>query len=152
MKSSKFFGIAISMIVSLFASACGNDEGSLEANRPTVVVTTNILGDVVRNLVGDELEVITIMPVGANPHDFQASAKQVAEISKAAALVVNGADFEEGLLDVIDSASMNGVRVFEAISAVKQLDYNKNDHTDHTDHADHDDPPGRWPGCSLLLL
>ncbi|HAQ22116.1 MAG TPA: zinc ABC transporter substrate-binding protein, partial [Acidimicrobiaceae bacterium] len=125
------------MIVSLFASACGNDEGSLEAKRPTVVVTTNILGDVVRNLVGDELEVITIMPVGANPHDFQASAKQVAEISKAAALVVNGADFEEGLLDVIDSASVNGVRVFEAISAVKQLDYNKNDHDDHADHADH---------------
>ena len=47
------------------------------------MVTTTILGDVVENVVGDELEVVTIMPVGADPHDFQASAQQVAEIGDA---------------------------------------------------------------------
>jgi zinc/manganese transport system substrate-binding protein len=66
------------VLAALLASAvvlagCGGDEGSSGSaptgDRPTVVVTTNILGDVVENLVGDELRVITIMPVGSDPDE-----------------------------------------------------------------------------------
>ena len=48
---------------------------------------------------GDAVEVLTIMPVGADPHDFQASAQQANTMRTADALIVNGADFEEGLID-----------------------------------------------------
>ncbi len=108
----------------LLLAACGDSEGdpgeagSAGGGRPTVVVTTNILGDVVANLVGDEMDVVTIMPVGADPHDFQASAQQVDQIETAGVLIVNGAGFEEGLLDIIESADAGGVPTFEAIGAV----------------------------------
>ena len=106
MKFSKRAPLVIAAVFALVAAACGDDEGPAGAvvkDRLTVVVTTNILGDVVENLVGDELNVVTVMPVGADPHDFQASAQEVAIIGGAAALIVNGADFEEGILDVIES-------------------------------------------------
>ena len=45
--------------------------------KPLIVVTTNILGDVVSKAVGELFDVETIMPPGADPHVFQASAKQV---------------------------------------------------------------------------
>ena len=49
-----------------------------------------LLGDVVENMVGDEFAVVTVMPVGADPHDFQPSAAQVAAINKADLVVANG--------------------------------------------------------------
>ncbi|GJM37179.1 MAG: ABC transporter substrate-binding protein [Acidimicrobiales bacterium] len=122
----------------LLGSACGDDTDTGADGRPTVVVTTNILGDVVTRLVGDAAEVVTIMPVGADPHDFQASARQVDAIRSANVLIVNGAGFEEGLLDVIEGAESDGVATFEAISAVPTVEFGEHDHDDHDEDADHD--------------
>ena len=111
--------------------------------KPLIVVTTNILGDVVGKAVGDLFDVETIMPPGADPHVFQASAKQVDRMMKADLLVVNGANFEEGLLDVIKGAESDGVKVFEAIDYVDPLEDNDKEegHDDHDEegHDDHDE-------------
>ena len=105
--------------------------------KPLIVVTTNILGDVVGKAVGDLFDVETIMPPGADPHVFQASAKQVDRMMKADLLVVNGANFEEGLLDVIKGAESDGVKVFEAIDSVDPLEDNDKEEG-HDDHHGHD--------------
>ena len=135
-------GIIVAATVALLASACGSEKATptttAAAERSTVVVTTSILGDVVENLAGDELNVLTVMSTGSDPHNFRTSAQQVAEIERAAALIVNGANFEEGLIDVIASAEDSGVPVFEAISAVNTIEYGTNDH-DEDGHDDHDD-------------
>jgi zinc/manganese transport system substrate-binding protein len=105
--------------------ACGDDGGSGgegAGGRPSIVVTTNILGDVVSSLLGDAAEVTVVMPPGASPHDFQASARDGQAMREADLLVVNGAGFEEGLLDVIESAEADGAAVHEAISAVDVLE------------------------------
>lgn len=115
--------------------------------KPLIVVTTNILGDVVGKAVGDLFDVETIMPPGADPHVFQASAKQVDRMMKADLLVVNGANFEEGLLDVIKGAESDGVKVFEAIDSVDPLEDNDKEegHDDH-DEEGHDDHHGHDHG------
>ena len=138
--------------LSLVAAACGSgdevdaasgvagtaiDATLASSDAPTVAVTTNILGDVVANLVGSEMNVMTIMPVGADPHDFQASAQQVAAMGDAAVLVANGAAFEEGLLDVIETAETDGVPVFEAIWAVETIEFGEGG-----DVHGHDDEDG----------
>ncbi len=130
--------LAVLATGALTLTACGEDTTSgadasrsgsgAENDRPTVVVTTNILGDVVENLVGEEMDVVTVMPVGADPHDFQASAQQANQIRQADALIVNGAGFEEGLLDVIEAASDDGVPTFEAISAVVTIEFGAGGH------------------------
>ena len=107
-------------------TACGGDDTSSDGGQtssdggqPTVVVTTNILGDVVRQVAGDQVNVETIMPAGADPHVFQASAQQVDLMMKADLLISNGEDFEERLLDVLASAEADGVPLFEAMSHVR---------------------------------
>jgi len=127
--------------LALLLAACGGDDTDTAdggGERPTVVVTTTTLGDVVRNLVGDQVEVVTVMPVGADPHDFQASARQVDDIRRADALVVNGAGFEEGLLDVIESAEADGVPTYEAITDVEVLEVGEHAEDEHADdeHGD----------------
>ena len=117
------------------ASSAGDSPSAGEV--VTVVVTTNILGDVVSELLDDQADVITIMPVGADPHDFQASAQEIDRMLSADALIVNGANFEEGLIDVIESAEEEGVPMHEAISAVETLEFGAGDE-EHSDE-DHDD-------------
>ncbi|MDG2028650.1 MAG: metal ABC transporter substrate-binding protein [Acidimicrobiales bacterium] len=127
--------------LALVAAGCGGDDDTSASadGRPTVVVTTNILGDVVTNLTGDAVDVLTIMPVGADPHDFQASAQQATTMRTADALIVNGADFEEGLIDVIRGAESDGVAIFEAISAVSTIEFGAGGHDHDEDHdEDHD--------------
>lgn len=117
------------------------DESSEPADEPsgdlpTVVVTTNILGDVVTEALGGAAEVVTIMPVGADPHSFQASAQEIDVLMSADALIVNGGSLEESLLDVIESAEADGVPTFEALSAVETIEFGEGGH-DH-DHEDED--------------
>jgi len=102
-------------------------------------VSTNILGDVVERVVGDAATVITIMPVGADPHDFQPSAQQIAQMNDADALIINGGGFEEGLVDIVEAAEADGLVVFEALGAVDTLEFAGHSDHDDEDHSDDDE-------------
>ncbi|MDW3178784.1 MAG: metal ABC transporter substrate-binding protein [Acidimicrobiia bacterium] len=110
-----------------------------ETEVPHIVVSTNIVGNVVSKMVGDLAEVTVIMPVGSDPHSFQPSAQQVALMTDADALIFNGAGFEENLVGAIEAAAEGGTPTFAAISAVSVLDFGEHAHA-HDEHDDeHDD-------------
>ncbi len=101
------------LATALLLSACGSDDGQSSRDPITVVATTTILGDVVANVVGDNATVDVLLPIGASPHDYQASAQQVAAIQTADLVVANGLLLEEGLSDVLESARADGANILE---------------------------------------
>ena len=105
------------MAAAVLVAGCSNGEPGSSGDRPTIVVTTSILGDVVSRVVGDAASVTVVMPPGADPHDFQPSARQVAELRSADVVVINGGGFEEGLADIIESAQRDDVATFDAAAA-----------------------------------
>ncbi|MBQ0928451.1 metal ABC transporter solute-binding protein, Zn/Mn family [Saccharopolyspora endophytica] len=54
----------ITALLTLTACSAGAQQ------RPHVVVTTNILGDITRQIVGDDVPVSVLMTPGADPHSF----------------------------------------------------------------------------------
>ena len=100
------------------AVACTGDDG-----KPDIVVTTNILGDVVTRLVGDTAEVLVLMKPNADPHSFGISAKEAGEVENADLVVANGLGLEEGLGSILDNARGEGVEVLEVGELVDPLDY-----------------------------
>jgi zinc/manganese transport system substrate-binding protein len=82
--------------------------------QPSVVVTTSILGAVVRDLVGDRASVSVLMGNGVDPHDWAPSAQDLESIYAADLVVANGLDLEEGLHDALATAQADGVPVFHA--------------------------------------
>ncbi len=78
-----------------------------------VVVTTSILGDVVTNVVNGGADVVVMMPIGADPHDFEPSARQVAALRSADLIVANGLGLEESLSEVMSAAVEDGVLLLE---------------------------------------
>jgi zinc/manganese transport system substrate-binding protein len=107
------------------------------AELPTIVVTTNILGDIVTQAVGDLAAVEVIMPVGSDPHDFSPSARQAESMENADLLVVNGAGFEEGMIGIIEQVESTGTRVFEFADHIELLEFD-GDHG-HSDDGHSDD-------------
>ena len=91
--------------------------------RPSVYVTTNILGDVVAELAGDQFEVVTLMAPGADPHSFELSAQQAAGLRDAELIVANGLGLEEGLAQHVEAAADEGVPVVEAGAHVEVIEY-----------------------------
>jgi zinc/manganese transport system substrate-binding protein len=101
----------IAAVVMLVSVACSS--GSSDDGRPTIVTTTTVLGDVAANVAGGDADVEVLMPAGASPHEFVASARQVASIYEADLVVANGLGLEEGLVDVLAAARADGVNVLE---------------------------------------
>jgi zinc/manganese transport system substrate-binding protein len=112
---------ALAVTVALAGCAPAADD------RPLVVVTTNILGDVVQNVVGDEAEVLVLMRPNSDPHSFEISAQEAARIQDADLLISNGLGLEEGLQKHIDSAEAAGVPTLAAGNVIDVLAYSSGD-------------------------
>jgi zinc/manganese transport system substrate-binding protein len=100
---------------------------------PHIVVTTNILGDVVREIVGDQAEVTTLMKPNSDPHSFGISAQEANSMQTADLVVFNGLGLEEGLLHHVDSAEAEGVPVVEVGTAVNPIAYSEGGTAGHAD-------------------
>ncbi|MDN6529371.1 MAG: metal ABC transporter substrate-binding protein [Brevibacterium sp.] len=108
--------LTLGTVGALTACTPGDDE-------PTIVVTTNILGDVVDNLVGDHADVAVLMKPNADPHSFGISAKEAGAMENADLIIGNGLGLEEGLSANLDNARSEGVRVLEVGEEIDPLDY-----------------------------
>lgn len=99
--------------VGTVATGCSDGDSSSD-RRPSIVVTHAVLGSVVEDLVGDAADVRVLMPSGADPHDFQPSAKDIAALRNADLVVTNGLGLEESLDDALRQAQADGTAVFTA--------------------------------------
>lgn len=93
------------------------------SGRPTIVVTTNILGDITSNIVGDQADVLVLMPPNSDPHSFEISASEAARVESADLLIANGLGLEEGVAKTIDAARSEGIEVIEAGPAADPIRY-----------------------------
>jgi zinc/manganese transport system substrate-binding protein len=107
------FSIGLS-VTAILLGACSSGESAKTkgTNKPSIVVTYSVLGDIVEQLVGDLATVIVVIPDGQDPHEFQPSAKDVETLNNASIVVSNGLDFEEGLLDPLATAVIAGIPEF----------------------------------------
>ncbi|MCY3798284.1 MAG: zinc ABC transporter substrate-binding protein [Chloroflexi bacterium] len=106
-----------------------------------VVATHGILADVARNVAGDHAEVISLVPVGADQHGFVPRPSDLTTVAEADVVFINGAGWEESLLDAVESAGEGG-NIVNASACVGIIPFGAGmGHDDHDDeHADdHDD-------------
>ncbi|WP_217914412.1 metal ABC transporter substrate-binding protein [Miltoncostaea marina] len=105
---------ALAALAAALAVVAGCGDGAAGDGRPSVVVTTPALGAVVREVTGDVAAVEVLLPEGADPHEFQPSARQAARLLQADLVVENGLGLEQGLEDTLGRARDDGVAVFTA--------------------------------------
>jgi zinc/manganese transport system substrate-binding protein len=117
---------------------------------PVVVVTTTILGSVVGDIltcaVGSEESMTVVMPIGADPHDFQPSSEQVALMTRADLVVANGLFLEEGLVSILETLQSDGVNVVAVAELVDPLPFQEGGDDGHGAEDGHSDEEGESHG------
>lgn len=145
--------VLAAIVAVAFIAGCGDDDSTAD-DRPVIVVTTPILGAVVSDVVGDDAEVKVVMPNGVDPHDYQASAQDIAALQDADLIVENGLDLEEGLEDALGQARDAGVPVFTFSDHVTvrmstggeghEEEHADEEHAEEEEHAHGPEDPHLW--------
>lgn len=114
--------ICIVALLTVASTACGGTSGGGD-----IVVTTNILGDVVRNVVGDTAAVRVLMKPNADPHSFGVSAQEAAAMSSAGVIIYNGLGLEENVVRNVESAAEQGIPTLAVGDHIEPIRYAEGD-------------------------
>ena len=113
-------GVVLAAVAALALSACGSSSDaagtSASADGPIPVVTSsNVWGDVVAQIGGDQVQVTPLITdPAADPHSFEPNAQAQLAVSKAALLVENGGGYDP-YLDTMVQASGTAVPLINAV-------------------------------------
>jgi ABC-type Zn uptake system ZnuABC Zn-binding protein ZnuA len=74
------------------------------ASQVSVLCSTTIIGDVVREIAGAEVPLTVLLPVGTDPHSFQAWPRDAVAVETASLIFLNGAGLETVLVPLLQAA------------------------------------------------
>ena len=107
-------GVAAFLLAALLACmGCtqpSNESGPADFSerKMRVVATTNIIGDLVRQVAGDRVALTTLMGPGVDPHLYKASEGDVQRMAAADVVLYNGLDLEGKMTEVFAQMERRG--------------------------------------------
>ncbi len=131
--------IAIVIVIPLASFAVTqpsfNSEISTTKNSKLQVITSaTFLYEFSQNIGKEMIDVTLLVPMGADPHDWEPTIRDREKLQKADVIIVNGIGYEHWL-DSFDSNDNQGILV-DTSNGISTLDSEK--HDDHTKEDDHD--------------
>jgi ABC-type Zn uptake system ZnuABC Zn-binding protein ZnuA len=97
--------MAASAVLAATVAACGDAGAGGGDGRISVVATTSQVADVVRNVGGPDVAVKRLLPVSADPHDYEPRPSDARAIATADLVVRSGGDIDSWLEDLTDDAA-----------------------------------------------
>lgn len=143
----------IGSIILLTLVACG---GNVTNNNRQIVVSIPPLEGIVSEIVGEDFEVITLLPSGSSPESYSPTTRQIASISTAEHLFYTGVlNFENELLQRFDREQNSALltNVSNGIELLSGGDCGHEHHSEeHTHH--HAVDPHIWlsPGTLEVIV
>jgi len=108
------------VLIFFLSAACGGPSPEIgdSPGRLRVVATTSIVGDLVRTIGGNEVELETLMGAGVDPHLYKPSAGDVRKMAAAQVLVYNGLHLEGKMTEVLAEMGTRGVETLAVAECV----------------------------------
>jgi zinc/manganese transport system substrate-binding protein len=118
--------IPVAMLTGLaLLAGCGSGTGSGDAEKLSVVASTNVYGDIARTVGGEDVAVTSILSnPDQDPHSFEASPRTALAISKADLLIENGGGYD----DYMDTLRKNSDNKAPVINVVELSGKERNEH------------------------
>lgn len=141
------------LILSLLVSGCATSTTAADGLK--VVASTTLVGDVTKQVGGEHISLTVLLPVGADPHTFEPRPQDVAAISDAQLVFLNGLELEHSLEPIIESnASCPVVEVSDGVEVIKfsgvhEESEHDSDSEAHT-HAEGD--PHTWMDPNAVMI
>jgi zinc/manganese transport system substrate-binding protein/manganese/iron transport system substrate-binding protein len=112
-------------VVAVLAVACGGPGSSTaDPGALRVVATTTVLADLVANVGGSRISVTSLVPKGGEVHTFDPSPGDVADLSDADLVVMNGLGLDDWLVDLVEGSGSTAevLRLGEDLPGVEYID------------------------------
>lgn len=109
----------LSVLIALLCinSGCIDRPSPKDHGNISVVTTIQPLGDFVKAVGGDRVDVVVLLPAGAEPHTFEPTPSQMRSIEKADLFVKNGA----GLEFWIDKVAARSTRTLDSSEGIELI-------------------------------
>ena len=110
-------------LVLVLLAGCGGavDRGTAPGDqRPRVVATTTIVADLALHVGGDDVEVISLMGAGVDPHVYKPSAGDVRRMAGADIVFFNGLHLEGKMGEVLEQMDGRGVRTIAVSDCIEE--------------------------------
>ncbi|MCS6843135.1 MAG: zinc ABC transporter substrate-binding protein [Caldilineales bacterium] len=114
----------IAWLVSLAACAPAQSPGG---EKLRVVATTSLIGDVVRQVAGDAVDLTVLLPLAVDPHSYQPTPQDAAKIAKAEVVFVNGLGLE-GFLDKLIENAGRQAQVVVVSNGIEAMEGHEHEH------------------------
>lgn len=103
---------ALPLVLLLMASGCGGKDGAASPeDRVDVVVTTTVLGDLVREVGGDAINLTQILQPNSDAHDYEPRPKDVTRTARAELIVASGDNLDRWIGDVVEQSGSDAATV-----------------------------------------
>lgn len=136
------------VLLGLFLMACSPEKTTeTKEEKIKVIATFYPMYEFSKAVIGDEGEVELLIPAGTEAHDYEPSAKSVAKMSDADAIIYNSHAFEtwmEGILSNLDSRQ---TAIIEASRNIPLLSLEEEEDAEHEEvgHShEHSEDPHVW--------
>ncbi len=119
--------VPVALAVTFAACAGGGDSSpgqDSQAARLKVAVSLAIFADFVRQVGGDRVDVSTLVPGSADVHTYEPPPGQIAKLSTAKLVVMNGLDLEAAMEKVIRENTPSSATVLELAQGLPTLEDN----------------------------
>lgn len=118
-------------------SQSANVGSNSEAKKPLLYATFFPVADLSRQIVGDKMEVKSVIQGSQEPHDFELQTAQRAELSKADLIVYNGAGMEGFIDDLRESLGKDEkfLDLSQGLTLLKNKDAARTDNTAINPHT-----------------
>ena len=133
--------------IAIFMIACGNDDESSEIQieespekQINVLATTPMLGEYVKQVAGDNINVDILMPYSADPHHFEPSPQDVTKIESADLVFYVGLKYETApLLKLLENSSNSKQALIEIGEKINPIEFEEDGHDEHEGHGHDED-------------
>ncbi|MBE0672692.1 MAG: zinc ABC transporter substrate-binding protein [Anaerolineales bacterium] len=138
-------------LAALFLTGCGSaPQNSDSAVR--VLASTSILADIAQHVAGDRLPVDSLLPIGADPHAYQAAPSDVTKIAESDLLILNGVEYEHFIEPLLENAGGERI-IIEATAGLEP--HPAGGHADEaesgTGHEHEAGDPHMWLDPNLVI-
>jgi ABC-type Zn uptake system ZnuABC Zn-binding protein ZnuA len=127
--------IGLSVLTALLLTACGSAPQNSDRGL-SILASTTFLADIARNVTGARASVDSLLPIGADPHSYQATPSDVVKISESTVLIVNGLEYEHFIETLLGNA--DGERL--VITATEGLEPHEVEEEKAGAHAEEGEP------------
>lgn len=95
------------IILMLLAMSCTKREDKESSDKVSIAVTLDAYSTFLKFLIEDNAEIITVIPVNADPHTYDANIKQIMKISNAEIYFTSGLEIEQNIIEKAYSNNKN---------------------------------------------